>query len=47
LVPQIISYNVEETEENIIVEYIMRVWDKDYKKKIVLEVPPKKGQENK
>ena len=47
LVPQIISYNVEETEENIIVEYIMRVWDKDYKKKIVLEVPPKKVEEKK
>lgn len=47
LVPQIISYNVEETEENIIVEYVMRVWDKDYKKKIVLEIPPKKVQEKK
>ena len=47
LVPQVISYNVEETEENIIVEYVMRVWDKDYKKKIVLEVPPKKVQEKK
>lgn len=37
LVPQIVSYDVKEDSKQIVVDYIMRVWDKDYKKKIVIE----------
>lgn len=43
LVPQIISYDIKEDENSITVDYVMRVWDKDYKKKITIEFPPSIG----
>lgn len=46
LVPQIISYDIKEDENSITVDYVMRVWDKDYKKKITIEFPPSIGGAN-
>ena len=37
LVPQIVSYDIEENEKETVISYVMRVWGKDYHKKIIIE----------
>lgn len=37
--PEIISYNISEIDGCIDISYVMRVWGKDYSKKIMIEKP--------
>ena len=43
--PEIISYNVSDNQDNSEVTYVMRVWGRDYPKKIIIE-KPKQGTED-